>query len=41
LYQSYALGFEFNMLIVVLGMLALAFAKVPQPKNRSAIVVTA
>jgi MFS family permease len=39
LYQSYALGFEVNMLVAAIGILALAFAKVPQPK--SGIVVTA
>lgn len=41
LYQSYALGFEVNMLIVALGIVALAFAKVPQPKNSLVAVVTA
>ncbi len=39
LYQSYALGFEVNMLVAAIGILALAFAKVPQPKG--GIVVTA
>jgi hypothetical protein len=41
LYQSYTLGFEVNMLIVALGIVALAFAKVPQPKNSLVAVVTA
>lgn len=33
LYQSYALGFEVNMLVVALGIVALAFARVPQPSG--------
>jgi MFS family permease len=41
LYQSYALGFELNMLIVALGVMALAFARVPQPKRGAAIAMTA
>ena len=32
LYRSYTLGFELNMVIVAIGILALAFAAVPQPK---------
>jgi MFS family permease len=33
LYRSYTIGFEFNMLIAGLGIVALAFARVPQPRS--------
>jgi MFS family permease len=41
LYQSYALGFEVNMLVVALGIVALAFARLPQPKSDPIVAVTA
>lgn len=41
LYRSYALGFEFNMLIAAIGIIALAFATVPQPKSRLIATATA
>ena len=33
IYRSYAFGFELNSAIVAIGILALAFATVPQPKS--------
>jgi hypothetical protein len=33
LYRSYTIGFEFNMLIAGLGIVALAFARVPRPRS--------
>jgi MFS family permease len=41
LYQSYALGFEANMLIVAIGIAALAFATVPEPKSGLVVTTTA
>jgi MFS family permease len=32
-YRSYALGFELNMVIAAIGIVALAFAAVPRPKR--------
>jgi MFS family permease len=32
-YRNYTLGFELNMVIVAIGIIALAFATVPEPKN--------
>ena len=40
-YRSYALGFELNMVIAAIGIAALAFAVVPQPKPAIAATVTA
>lgn len=40
LYQSYALGFELNIVIVALGIVALAFASVPQPKMGTGVTLT-
>jgi MFS family permease len=33
LYRSYTLGFELNMLVAAIGIAALAFATMPQPKS--------
>ena len=34
-YRSYALGFALNMVIVAIGIVALAFATVPKPKSQN------
>jgi hypothetical protein len=41
LYQSYAMSFEVNMLIAAIGILALAFARLPQPKSGLLVAATA
>ncbi len=40
LYHSYSIGFEVNMLITAIGILALAFAKVPRPKSEGIVAAT-
>ena len=40
-YRSYALGFALNMVIVAIGIVALAFATVPKPKSESIATGTA